>query len=89
MRKDNLVELPLRHTTSVVQPPPNAPVKAGIRPAARMLECRSLLVIRQVIETRDARVVARRHGVGVSEVIGLMVDHIQDLRGELRERRAA
>lgn len=61
--------------------PPDGPAHAhGVRPCGRMLMAKSGLVVRQLIDTRDARRVARRHGVTVREIVGVLIDHVSELK---------
>lgn len=62
------------------QRPDPTPITAGVRPSVRLLETKAPLVMRQLEETEDARVVARRHGVGVRDVVRVVARHLREMR---------
>lgn len=62
------------------QPPEPTPISAGMRPAVRILEGKGPLVMRQLDETEDARVIARRHGVTVADVVRIIARQVREMR---------
>lgn len=62
------------------QLPDPTPITAGIRPAVRILERKAPLVMRQLEDTEDARIVARRHGVRTADVIRVIARELRAMR---------
>lgn len=62
------------------QPPTPQGHRAGIRPAVVAMERKFYHVIKQVEETGDPRIVARRFGVRVADVNRLVALRLRDAR---------
>jgi plasmid stabilization system protein ParE len=72
--------MPKKVNSDGPQRPDPTPNAAGASPAVRILETKPWLVMRQLEETEDARVVARRHGVKVSDVVRVVARELRAMR---------
>lgn len=80
VRNTKVLRMPSPVNGEGPQLPDPTPVNAGVRPAVRLLEMKPWLVMRQLEETEDARVVARRHGVGVRDVVRVVARQLKAMR---------
>ncbi|MDP9112440.1 MAG: hypothetical protein M3O20_02025 [Acidobacteriota bacterium] len=80
VRSTNLLRMPKSVNGLDPQPPDPTPITAGVRPAVRLLEMKAPLVMRQLEETEDARVVARRHGVKAADVVRVAMRQLKAMR---------
>ena len=78
--KGSVLQFPVAVNAPFPDPPPNTPVPGGARPAVVRLERNRPMVLRQLEETEDARIVARRHGVKVADVVRLAAKQLKAFR---------
>jgi len=78
--KGSVLEFPSAVNTPSPDPDPTTPLPGGVRPAVVRLERNLPMVLRQLEETEDARIVARRHGVKVADVVRLAAKQLKAFR---------